>query len=133
MDLVNLVHVRAWCRQLKDVGIKIAFVRSSEPCGASWSEDTGYPENIQQGLIKRMGFDKVADAYISSYQAKMMSCASDSAIYCEVTEGRPYPYMIHHLMEQTRVMNVKRVCKVGDSVRDIQEGRPSDASTENRG
>ena len=41
-----------------------------------------------------------------------------------MTEGRPYPYMIHQLMEQTRVMNVKRVCKVGDSVRDIQEGRP---------
>ncbi|OLQ05744.1 Phosphonoacetaldehyde hydrolase [Symbiodinium microadriaticum] len=82
-------------RQLKDAGIKIAF-------------DTGYPENIQKGLIKRLGFDKIADAYISSYQ---------------VSEGRPYPYMIHHLMERTQVMNVKRVCKVGDSVRDIEEGR----------
>eukprot|EP00913_Durusdinium_trenchii_P024995 g23460.t1 len=106
------IGLLGYFRQLKDAGIKIAF-------------DTGYPENIQfpgcttvpwltlvpkprQGLIKRLGFDKVADAYISSYQ---------------VTEGRPYPYMIHHLMEQTKVMNVKRVCKVGDSVRDIQEGR----------
>ncbi|CAE7765992.1 phnX [Symbiodinium sp. CCMP2592] len=89
------IGLLGYFRQLKDAGIKIAF-------------DTGYPENIQKGLIKRLGFDKIADAYISSYQ---------------VTEGRPYPYMIHHLMERTQVMNVKRVCKVGDSVRDIEEGR----------
>jgi len=89
------IGLLGYFRQLKDAGIKIAF-------------DTGYPENIQQGLIKRLGFDKIADAYVSSYQ---------------VSEGRPYPYMIHHLMEKTKVMNVKRVCKVGDSVRDIQEGR----------
>ena len=60
-------------RQLKDAGIKIAFVRGSGFFGGSWPEDTGYPENIQQGLIKRLGFDKVADAYISSYQAKRSS------------------------------------------------------------
>lgn len=89
------IGLLGYFRQLKDAGIKIAF-------------DTGYPENIQKGLIKRLGFDKIADAYISSYQ---------------VSEGRPYPYMIHHLMERTQVMNVKRVCKVGDSVRDIEEGR----------
>lgn len=89
------IGLLGYFRQLKEAGIKIAF-------------DTGYPENIQQGLIKRLGFDKVADAYVSSYQ---------------VAEGRPYPYMIYHLMEKTQVMNVKRVCKVGDSVRDIEEGR----------
>ena len=48
------------------------------------------------------------DAYVSAY---------------EVAEGRPYPYMIHRLMERVGVMDVRRVCKVGDSVRDMEEGR----------
>jgi len=81
--------------QLRQTGVKIAL-------------DTGYPKNIQEGLVKRLGFGKVVDAYISSY---------------EVPEGRPYPYMVHRLMERLHIENVKRVCKVGDSVRDIEEGR----------
>merc|ERR1719482_2515106 len=55
-----------------------------------------------------MGFDEVVDGWISSYDVK---------------EGRPYPYMIHTLMERLGIQNVRRVCKVGDSVRDIEEGR----------
>jgi phosphonatase-like hydrolase len=81
--------------QLKAAGIKIGL-------------DTGYPQNIQEGLVKRLGFDKVVDGWISSY---------------DVAEGRPYPYMIHRLMERMHIENVKRVCKVGDSMRDIEEGR----------
>merc|ERR1711981_1069923 len=63
---------------------------------------------IQKGLVEKLGFDKVVDGYISSY---------------DVAEGRPYPYMIHRLMERLKIENVRRVCKVGDSVRDIEEGR----------
>merc|ERR1712087_912203 len=57
--------------------------------------------------VTRLGFDKLVDAYISSYQ---------------VVEGRPYPYMIHRLMERLHIQSVNRVCKVGDSARDIEEG-----------
>lgn len=89
------VGLFGYFKQLKAAGIKIAL-------------DTGYPKHIQEGLVKRLGFDKVVDAYISSY---------------EVTEGRPYPYMVHRLMETLHIENVRRVCKVGDSVRDIEEGR----------
>jgi len=82
-------------KQLQSAGIKIGL-------------DTGYPKNIQEGLVKRLGFDKIVDGYISAY---------------EVPEGRPFPYMIHRLMERLRIEDVKRVAKVGDSVRDIEEGR----------
>jgi len=81
--------------QLQKVGIKIAL-------------NTGYPKNIQEGLVKRLAFDKVVDAYISAY---------------EVPDGRPFPYMIHRLMERLHIEDVKRVAKAGDSVRDIEEGR----------
>jgi len=89
------ISLMGYFKQLKNAGIKIGF-------------DTGYPPNIQEGLIKKLNFGSVADAYVSSYQ---------------VAEGRPYPYMIYDLMVKTGTMNVKRVCKVGDSVRDIEEGR----------
>jgi len=84
-----------YLRKLKMAGIKIGF-------------DTGYPADIQNGLVKKLGFDTVVDSYISSY---------------DVPEGRPYPYMIHHLMERTGVMSCARVAKMGDSARDMEEGR----------
>ena len=72
--------------------------------------DTGYPQDIQEMLVKRLKFDDkdMIDAYISAYT---------------VPEGRPFPYMIHRLMEDLGVMDVRKVCKVGDSVRDIEEGK----------
>jgi len=81
-------------KKLQESGVKIGL-------------NTGYPKNIQEGLVKKLGFDTVVDCYISSY---------------EVRDGRPFPYMIHRLMEQTGVETARRVCKVGDSVRDIEEG-----------
>jgi len=70
--------------------------------------DTGYPQDIQLGLVKKMQFDKIVDGWISSY---------------DVTEGRPYPYMIHRLMERLHIEDVRRVAKVGDSCRDMEEGK----------
>jgi phosphonatase-like hydrolase len=84
----------AWLGSLRAAGVKVAL-------------DTGYPARIQQGLVKKLGFDALVDGYISAY---------------EVRDGRPFPYMIHHLMEQLGIENVRRVAKVGDSVRDIEEG-----------
>lgn len=82
-------------RQLKDADVKIAL-------------DTGYPPNVQNGLIKKLGLDKVIDSHVSSY---------------DVSQGRPYPYMIFTLMERLGIEDVKRVAKVGDSVRDIEMGK----------
>lgn len=89
------IDLASYFRNLKLAGIKIAL-------------DTGYPPNIQNGLVNRLGFDKIVDGWISSYDVKF---------------GRPYPYMIHQLMERMEIENVKRVAKVGDSVRDIEMGR----------
>lgn len=82
-------------QQLRAAGVKVGL-------------DTGYPQNIQNGLVKRLEFDTMVDGWISSYDVK---------------EGRPYPYMIHRLMERLHIENVKRVAKVGDSVRDMEMGR----------
>jgi len=90
-----------------DVGLA-GYFRNLQAAGIKIALDTGYPVNIQQGLVKSLDFDKIVDGYISSY---------------EVPEGRPFPYMIHRLMERLGIEDVRRVCKVGDSVRDVEEGR----------
>merc|ERR1719215_92779 len=93
LDLID-VGLKGYFQQLRDAGIKIGL-------------DTGYPQSIQNGLVKKLGFDKVVDGWISSY---------------DVPEGRPFPYMIHHLMERLKIEDVRRVAKVGDSARDMEEG-----------
>lgn len=89
------IGLMGYFKQLTDAGIKIGL-------------DTGYPQNIQVGLVEKMGFDKVVDGWISSY---------------DVAEGRPYPYMVHRLMERLLIEDVRRVAKVGDSCRDMEEGK----------
>merc|ERR1719316_1722095 len=84
-----------------------AFITNLQAAGVKIALDTGYPARIQEGLVKKLGFDRLVDGYISAYQVK---------------EGRPFPYMIHNLMERLGIENVRRVAKVGDSVRDIEEG-----------
>lgn len=64
--------------------------------------------DIQESLIDALGMRSQVDGYISAYQVK---------------EGRPYPYMIHQLMEKLDIEDVRRVAKIGDSVRDIEEGK----------
>merc|ERR550539_2121974 len=58
--------------------------------------------------MKKLGLDHIVDGQVSSY---------------EVKDGRPAPFMIFKLMEDLGVEDVRRVAKVGDTVRDIQEGK----------
>ena len=76
--------------------------------GTRCALNTGYPPKLQMDLMKKLGLDSVVDGAVSAY---------------EVKEGRPAPYMIFKLMENLGVVDVRRVAKVGDTVRDIQEGR----------
>lgn len=69
--------------------------------------DTGFDRTILDAVIERLGWIGMLDATI----------ASD-----EVERGRPYPDMIHAVMERLGVRNAERVCKVGDSIADIEEG-----------
>ena len=69
--------------------------------------DTGFDRTILDAVIDRLGWRSMLDATI----------ASD-----EVQRGRPHPDMILSLMSRLGVAEAGRVCKVGDSVADIEEG-----------
>ncbi|VVU95740.1 Haloacid dehalogenase-like hydrolase [seawater metagenome] len=70
--------------------------------------NTGYPKDLQELLIDRFDLKDHIDEYISSD---------------EVSQGRPYPFMIHNLMHKLNIQSVKEVIKVGDSLMDIKEGK----------
>jgi len=76
--------------------------------------NTGYNIEIQNLLIDKLNMFDFIDDYISSD---------------EVTKGRPYPYMIHELMERNGIDNVSEVVKVGDTAADIREGRNAGCDT----
>jgi len=71
--------------------------------------DTGFSHDITDVIMERTGWikNKLVDGAVSSDQ---------------VSEGRPYPYMIFKLMEQFKIANVQQVMKVGDTPADINEG-----------
>ena len=76
--------------------------------------NTGYNMDIQNLLIDKLNMFNFIDDYISSE---------------EVTKGRPYPYMIHELMERNNIDNVSEVIKVGDTIADIREGKNAGCDT----
>lgn len=96
-DLKEIEGTTTLFRWLRDRSIKIAL-------------DTGYHRKTADILIERMGWEKEG----------LIDCSVTSD---EVPEGRPAPYMIHHIMSKTGVMNSNSIVKIGDTVSDIQEGR----------
>lgn len=70
--------------------------------------NTGYNKNFQKKIIKKLNLSESIDDFISSE---------------EVKRGRPYPYMINKLMERNNIINARYVCKIGDTVNDMMEGK----------
>ena len=70
--------------------------------------NTGYSKEIQGAIINKLKMNDFIDTYISALK--------------EVKHGRPYPYMIYHLMEKYNIQNPKSVIKFGDTKNDILEG-----------
>jgi phosphonatase-like hydrolase len=70
--------------------------------------NTGYPEDFQKEIIDKLDLDLYIDDFVSSENFKY---------------GRPYPYMIHRIMENNDIENVRNVAKIGDTINDMKEGK----------
>ncbi len=76
--------------------------------GVKIALNTGYNYKLQKKIIEHVGIKGCIDDYISSDMVRI---------------GRPYPYMIHNLMERNSIYDVRNVAKVGDTINDMWEGR----------
>lgn len=72
--------------------------------------NTGFTRRITDVILKKLEWD---NSNLIDYVI-----ASD-----EVPEGRPYPFMIQQLMQNTGIANAADVVKVGDTEVDVEEGR----------
>ena len=70
--------------------------------------NTGYTLDMAESIIDIVGFKKYIDGYITSEEVKI---------------GRPFPFMIHRLMEKFNIDSGEYVVKVGDTLADMLEGR----------
>lgn len=72
--------------------------------------NTGFTRAITDVILKKLQWvpGKTIDFVI----------ASD-----EVPQGRPHPYMINELMQQSGISDTRKVVKVGDTEVDVEEGR----------
>lgn len=96
-DNVQLIHPNLLDRfdEMRSQGIKIAL-------------NTGYNSEIQRQLCSKLHLTESVDAMIAADQVRY---------------ARPYPYMVHRLMEFCNINRVREVAKVGDTTNDIFEGR----------
>jgi phosphonatase-like hydrolase len=85
----------SWISQCQAAGIKVGL-------------NTGFPVTIQEALLSDLKLDGMVDCWVSASQ---------------VAEGRPYPYMVHRLMEQMGILDCSQVAKFGDTVNDVREGK----------
>lgn len=115
-DLVNTVHQRfqdlivEHYREAPGVsemdGASDLFAALRE-AGIKVTLDTGFDRLTLDTIVERLGWADLLDATV----------ASD-----EVARGRPAPDMIEMLMECCGVTDPAKVCKVGDSISDMQQG-----------
>ncbi|KAG6906966.1 hypothetical protein DXG01_011163 [Tephrocybe rancida] len=82
-------------KALQEAGIKVCL-------------NTGYPHSIADRLLHMLDLENKIDGLVVAEDVGM---------------GRPYPYMIQHLARLHNIMDMCHVAKLGDSVRDIEEGR----------
>lgn len=95
--LAPLPYAEILFEQLQKRGIKIGL-------------DTGFTRPITNAILRNIGWD----------QSGFIDCVVCSD---EVPEGRPHPFMIQQIMQQTGVSDPVAVIKVGDTEVDINEGR----------
>lgn len=85
---------------LKNKGIKIGL-------------DTGFSKAIANVIVEKLG-------WLRDQKVDCLVCSD------EVPLGRPHPYMIEKMMQQTGVKDAQRVIKVGDTEVDVNEGFNAD-------
>jgi phosphonatase-like hydrolase len=96
-DLVPLPFAEKVFRELHTNKVKVAL-------------NTGFTRVITTPILKRLGWDNAS--FIDE-----VICSD------EVSEGRPYPFMIEKLMQKLNITDAEDVAKVGDTKVDIEEGQ----------
>lgn len=84
-----------------------AAIRQLREKGFLLATTTGFDRAITTSIFRRLGWEQYFVASV---------CSDD------VTQGRPFPFMLFHAMETARVSSVAEMVAVGDTPLDLQAG-----------
>lgn len=106
----NMIEFYEEDKKLEPLPFALSVFQSLQERNIKVALNTGFTRAITDTILKRLGWidNPLIDAVVCSD---------------EVPEGRPYPFMIQHIMQQLLIENVEDVIKVGDTEVDIKEGR----------
>lgn len=82
-------------RRIRDAGVKVGL-------------QTGYAPGLARKLAAMTGLDSVKDHIYTATEAGA---------------GRPAPFMVHAFQRDMRILDARKVAKVGDTPRDMMEGK----------
>lgn len=105
-DMKTHYATNASVREKEGVSAVFAALRQK---GIKVALDTGFDRDITNVILERTGWQQqgLIDAVVTSD---------------EVPFGRPYPYMIYHIMEELEIRSILSVAKIGDTTSDLEEG-----------
>lgn len=116
-ELIDAIH-EDFSRQM------ISYYETSEVEPLPFAEKVF--KDLQSNKIKvalNTGFTKaITEPILRRLHWKDATFIDDVICSDEVSEGRPYPYMIQHLMQKMNIASPENVAKVGDTKVDIEEG-----------
>jgi phosphonatase-like hydrolase len=96
-DLSPLPYAEEVFARLKENGLFVAL-------------NTGFTKTITDTILKRLSWNKNENIH----------CVISSD---EVPKGRPFPFMIHSIMQTLKINDAHQVVKIGDTEVDVREGR----------
>ncbi|OBA05372.1 phosphonoacetaldehyde hydrolase [Paenibacillus polymyxa] len=76
--------------------------------------------NIQSGATASCPMEMLSHVFTPVQSPYTLDCMVTP---CEVSQGRPYPWMIYEIAHRLQVFPLSDIVKVGDTAVDMQEGR----------
>jgi phosphonoacetaldehyde hydrolase len=75
---------------------------------------------IQSGATASCPMEMLGNVFTPAQSPYALDC---TVAPCEVSQGRPYPWMVYEIAHRLQVFPLSDIVKVGDTAADMQEGR----------
>ncbi|MGM1022111.1 MAG: HAD hydrolase-like protein [Bacillota bacterium] len=106
---------------LELVPVLRSLIQGSEPTfGMDKALNELQDRRIQSGATASCPMEMLGNAFTPAQSPYALDC---TVAPCEVSQGRPYPWMIYEIAHRLQVFPLSDIVKIGDTAADMQEGR----------
>ncbi|MFK4304275.1 MULTISPECIES: HAD hydrolase-like protein [unclassified Paenibacillus] len=106
---------------LELVPVLRSLIQGAEPTfGIDKALNELQDRRIQSGATASCPMEMLGNVFTPAQSPYALDC---TVAPCEVSQGRPYPWMIYEIAHRLQVFPLSDIVKVGDTAADMQEGR----------